>query len=120
MRGGGSGGSARKGQGEEKQERERGVRRREREEGGEARQGKSRKVERHQGTHFSIFGDILFLPEGRLFLGGLQLIGELVTGVCKGRDVYAQVPVVVPKALNLRKKPTDNTTVSNLIRWPCT
>lgn len=107
-------GGVRKGQGEGKQEREReggGVRRRRRrewEEGGEARQGKSRKVGRHQGTYLSIFGDILFLPEGRLFLGGLQLIGELVTGVCKGGDVYAQVPVVVPKALNLRKKPTDN------------
>ena len=105
--GGGGGGSVRKGQGEGKQEREReGLG-----EGGSGRKGEKQgreRVGRHQGAYLSIFGDILFLPEGRLFLGGLQLIGELVTGVCKGGDVYAQVPVVVPKALNLRKKPTDN------------
>ena len=85
------------GAGEEKQERER-----ERDKGGrregkggrgkrtERRQEKNRKVRRHQGvlatTHLSIFGGILILPEGRLLLGGLQLIRELVTGVCDGGD----------------------------------
>ena len=82
----------------------RGRRRRKGERGGEVKQEKSwRWGDIKVPTYLSIFGDVLFLPEGRLFLRSLQLIRELVTGVCKGGDVYTQVSVIVLKALNLRK-----------------
>ena len=57
----------------------------------ERRQEKNRRVGSQQGaltiTDLSIFGSILILPEGRILLGGLQLIRELVTGVCEGGDI---------------------------------